>query len=58
MKPSVTESGFVRDPQLIRPAMDLVFAAETATAERCGPAEDVVDLALLRIARHPQGGRP
>jgi Tfp pilus assembly protein PilF len=58
MKSSATAPRLVGDPQLIRPVMDLVFAAETATAEQCGPAEYPVDIALLRIARHPQGGRP
>jgi len=50
MKPRVTLGGLQRDPDLVEPAMDLVFNIERQTSVTCG-APTGTDLALLLIAK-------
>jgi tetratricopeptide (TPR) repeat protein len=54
MKPQVTEPGLRRNPDLVEPAMELVFNIERQTSATCG-APSGPDLALLLIARLHEG---
>ncbi len=54
MKPQITERGLRRDPDLVEPAMELVFNIERQTNATCGTPAGT-DMALLLIARLHEG---
>jgi hypothetical protein len=45
------QRNFVRDPMQIEPAMDWVFQVENAAAQACGQSHNLMDRALLLIAK-------
>ncbi len=54
MKPQITEHSLRRDPDLVEPAMELVFNIERQTSATCGTPAGT-DMALLLIARLHEG---
>jgi thioredoxin-like negative regulator of GroEL len=49
------ELNFVRDPGRMDAAMNWVFQVENAAAQACGPPQDLMDRALLLIAKSRAG---
>lgn len=49
------ELNFVRDPQQVDAAMSWVFHVEAAAAQACGPSRNLIDRALLLIAKSRPG---
>jgi tetratricopeptide (TPR) repeat protein len=56
MKPKVTETNLLRDPDTVEAAMDLIFAIEKETEAPCGPPTGP-DLALLLISKLHEGNQ-
>jgi tetratricopeptide (TPR) repeat protein len=56
LKPRITEPGLQQNPQLVEPAMDLVFQIERQASIACGTPSGT-DLALLLIARLDEGNQ-
>jgi hypothetical protein len=56
LKPRITEPGLQQNPQLVEPAMDLVFQIERQASIVCGTPSGT-DLALLLIARMDEGNQ-
>lgn len=56
LKPQITEASLRRDPDLVEPAMELVFNIERQTSAKCG-APQGADLALLLIAKLHEGAQ-
>ena len=54
MKSQIGEKDLRRDPDLLEPAMDLVFRIERQTNTTCGSPTGA-DMALLLIARLHEG---
>jgi tetratricopeptide (TPR) repeat protein len=54
MKPQISKRGLQRDPDLVEPAMDLVFEIERQTSGACGPPAGT-DMALLLISKLHEG---
>jgi len=54
LKPQITEKGLRNNPDLVDPAMGLVFDVERQTNATCGPPTGV-DMALLLISRLHEG---
>jgi tetratricopeptide (TPR) repeat protein len=50
IKPGISEAGLRRNPDLVEPAMELVFSIERQTSATCGTPEGT-DMALLLIGR-------
>jgi hypothetical protein len=56
LKPRITEQDLQENPDLVEPAMDLVFQIERQASIVCG-APSGTDLALLLIARMDEGNQ-
>jgi tetratricopeptide (TPR) repeat protein len=54
MKPQISEAGLRRNPDLVEPAMELVFGIERQTSATCGTPEGT-DMALLLIGKLHEG---
>jgi len=54
MKPQINEAELRRNPDLVEPAMELVFGIERQTSTTCGTPEGT-DMALLLIAKLHEG---
>jgi tetratricopeptide (TPR) repeat protein len=54
MNPQISETGLRRNPDLVEPAMELVFGIERQTSASCGTPEGA-DMALLLIAKLHEG---
>jgi tetratricopeptide (TPR) repeat protein len=54
MKPQIGEAGLRRNPDLVEPAMELVFGIERQTSATCGTPEGT-DMALLLIGKLHEG---
>jgi tetratricopeptide (TPR) repeat protein len=54
MKPQISEAGLRRNPDLVEPAMELVFGIERQTSATCGTPEGA-DMALFLIGKLHEG---